>query len=130
LRGFERSCGTQASRDRVGGAERAQRLRQLDACDPSRGAVRGPDGRLAWPCGRESRGCADDADCWVDKYASYRLSSGQKQLPKVARKQAHAGAKRRAARVRSDSRSVKRDSTRRRQKDRSHGLWITFGATV
>src|SRR4029450_13016134 len=29
----------------------AQRLRQSDACDLSRGAGLGPDDRLAWPCG-------------------------------------------------------------------------------
>jgi hypothetical protein len=49
---------------------------------------------------------------------------------KVASKQAHAGAERRAARVRSESRSVKRNGARDRQKDRSPGLWITLGATV
>ena len=138
LRGFERSCGTQArkttDRDRAGGADRAQRLRQSDACDLSRGAVRGPDDPLASPCGRENRGCADDADCSVGKYASCGLSSGtffrKGQLAKVALKQAHAGAERRAARVRSESLSVKRGGVFGRQKDLAAGLWITLGATV
>jgi hypothetical protein len=138
LRGLKRSCGTQArkttGRDRVGSADRVQRLRQSDACDLSRGAVRGPDDPLAWPCGRENRGCADDADCWVGRYASCGLSSGtffgKGQLTKVALKQVHAGAERRAARVRSESRSVKRDGVFGRQKNRAVGLWITLGATV
>jgi hypothetical protein len=63
------------------------------------------------------------------------LSSGDAffrkgQLLKVARKQAHAGAKRRAARVRSAFRSVKRGTPFSRQKDRSRRLWITLGASV
>jgi hypothetical protein len=44
---------------------------------------------------------------------------------KSAPKQAHGGRKRRAARVRSASCSVKRAEGSSRQKDRARGLWIT-----
>jgi hypothetical protein len=81
LLGFERPCGRQAQTDRCvqaswGRSARAQRLRQSDACDLSRGAGREPDDPLGWPCGRESRECADGADCSVGKYASCGLSPG------------------------------------------------------
>lgn len=49
---------------------------------------------------------------------------------KAALKQTHGGGKRRAARVRSDSRSVKHARSSCRQKDRAPRLWITRGATV
>jgi hypothetical protein len=70
LRWFERPCGRQAGASEPAARMRAQRLRQSDACDLSRGAGRGPDDLLAWPCGRESRECADGAGCWAGKYAS------------------------------------------------------------
>jgi hypothetical protein len=44
---------------------------------------------------------------------------------KIAPKQAHGGRKRRAARVRSESRSVKHKADCDRQKDRALWLWIT-----
>jgi hypothetical protein len=49
---------------------------------------------------------------------------------KGAPKQAHGGRKRRAARVRSDSRSVKRGPGSSRQKDRARGLWITSRQSI
>jgi len=49
---------------------------------------------------------------------------------KIAPKQAHGGRKRRAARVRSDSRSVKRKEGSSRQKDRARRLWITSRQSI
>jgi hypothetical protein len=49
---------------------------------------------------------------------------------KGAPKQAHGGRKRRAARVRSAPRSVKREEGCARQKDRACGLWITSRQSI
>jgi len=43
LRGFERPCGRQAGASEPAARMRAQRLRQSDACDLSRGAGQEPD---------------------------------------------------------------------------------------
>jgi hypothetical protein len=66
--------------------------------------------------------------CWLSLLSSDFF--GGWATAKVASKQAHAGAERRAARVRSDSRSVKRKARPHRQRDRSLGLWITRGPSV
>jgi hypothetical protein len=66
--------------------------------------------------------------CWLSLLSSDFF--GGWATAKVASKQAHAGAERRAARVRSDSRSVKRKASARGQTVRSLGLWITRGPSV
>lgn len=114
LRGFEWPSGGQAGDERAGGAvNRAQPLRQLDACDPSRGAGREPDDLLGWPCGRESRECAYGADCSVGRFASCGLSP-RKLAGKNCAKTSTWWAERRAARVRSALCSVKHPTVRDR----------------
>jgi hypothetical protein len=66
--------------------------------------------------------------CWLSLLSSDFFQGWA--TAKVASKQAHAGAERRAARVRSDSRSVKRKASAGRQTDRSFRLWITRGPSV
>jgi hypothetical protein len=115
--------------DRSSGADARVPLRQSDACDLSRGAGRGPDDPLGWPCGRESRECADDGYCSGCRYASCGRSiglGGKVQLVKVALKQAHAGRKE----GRQGYAAPPAVSSAAGQKDRSPRLWITRGPWV
>ena len=119
--------------DRSGGADARVPFRQSDACDLSRGAGRGPDDPLVWPCGHESRACAFDADCSVGTYASWRNLARKIFLESSAKTSTWWGGTKGGKGTQHFPECQARSGLSRaavRQKFRASGLWITPRSSV
>ena len=138
LRGFERPCGRQAQATISASESAAQRIARSGSDRETLATFRAAPGENLTTRSRGHAGAkaVSALTMQIARLVStlHAGSRAGKLSRKIALKQAHAGAERRAARVRSASLSVKREAAFRaaidRQKIRARGLWITLGPSV